>query len=257
MMGYGANIDALIEDASRRTGVPVETLRAFVSIESSGRPDAVTGSYRGLLQLSDNEFRRYGGQGNIFDPSANLNAGATKLKAESDRFAARYGRQPTADELYMLHQQGEGGAAAHMSNPSAPAWRNMASTAEGRQKGEGWARKAIWGNVPTDVRDRYGSVDNITSQQFMDLWRGKVSRFGGASAPAQAAIAPIHQTGVGRETPSGNGFSTPPEPTQVAEAMPSDRPANAFADHQPYQVEALNIAAPDNLPSFARRRSYV
>lgn len=258
-MQFSPQIEAMIADASRRTGVPVDTLRTFVRIESGGRPDVVTGSYRGLLQLSPQEFTRHGGSGNIMDPAANLQAGAAKIKAESERFASRYGRPPSAHELYMLHQQGEGGAAAHMSNPSAPAWQNMAVTAEGRQKGSGWARQAIWGNVPSDVRARFGSVDNISSQQFMDLWKDKVGRFGG-SPPSSGATptAPIHQSGFGRQPPSdGNGFADPaPAAPVMADTQRREPRPNAFEVPKPYQVQALSIDAPDDLPSYERRRSY-
>ena len=41
------------------------TMRAIRQIESGGNPNATTGSYKGLYQLSDGEFRRYGGQGSI------------------------------------------------------------------------------------------------------------------------------------------------------------------------------------------------
>jgi hypothetical protein len=172
-------IEDAIQRAARAQGVDPARLRAFVMIESGGNPNNRTGSYRGLLQLSPQEFSKHGGQGSIFDVDANLNAGAIKLKAESADFERRYGRPPTAGEVYLQHQQGVGGAAAHLANPEKPAWQNMYSTAEGRQKGPGWARQAIWGNVPSDVRKQYGSVDNITSGQFADLWNTKVARFGG------------------------------------------------------------------------------
>jgi len=47
------------------------TMRAIRQIESGGNPNATTGSYKGLYQLSDGEFRRYGGQGSIYDPAEN------------------------------------------------------------------------------------------------------------------------------------------------------------------------------------------
>jgi hypothetical protein len=45
-------------------------MRAIRGIESSGNPNAITGKYKGLYQLSDSEFSRYGGRGSIFDPAA-------------------------------------------------------------------------------------------------------------------------------------------------------------------------------------------
>jgi hypothetical protein len=177
---FSPALEAAIQQASEHHGVPTATLRAFAAIESSGNPKAITGKYYGVYQLSHSEFRKYGGRGNIFDVNENTEVAARKLRAESDVFAQRYGRAPTANELYMIHQQGVEGAAKHMANPDAPAWRNMHLTGEGRQRGAGWARLAIWGNVPTDQRPQFAAgVDSITSRQFMEMWARKMMRFGG------------------------------------------------------------------------------
>lgn len=181
---FAPDIDTTIETAARQHGVDSDLLRTFARIESGGRPDARTGSYKGLFQLSDDEFTRHGGSGDIFDPVANTNAAAIKLKAESADFARRYGHQPSAAELYMVHQQGVGGADRHFHNPDDLAWKNMAATAEGREKGERWAKRAIWGNVPDDMKARFGSVDNITSRDFLEMWKGKVERLGGGVSVA-------------------------------------------------------------------------
>src|SRR5512139_1071132 len=139
-------------------------LPRFVQIESGGNPNASTGSYSGLLQMGPDEIRQYGGNG--------LEQGTALLADRAAQFQQSYGRQPTPTELYLMHQQGVGGAAAHMANPDAPAWQNMYGTAEGQKKGEAWAKRAIWGNVPDDVKTNYpGGVDSLTSRQFMDLWR--------------------------------------------------------------------------------------
>lgn len=172
--------DELINRYSSAYGLDPAMMRAFMRVESGGDPNARTGSYRGLFQLGPSEFQRYGGGGNIYDAEANTRAAAAKLAAEVASYKRNYGRAPTAADLYLTHQQGEGGYAAHMANPSAPAWRNMYSTAEGQQKGPEWAKRAIWGNVPADVRAQYpGGVENMTSQQFTDLWRNKIARSGG------------------------------------------------------------------------------
>jgi hypothetical protein len=180
-MPWDTKVENAIGGAAQRFGVDPNLLKTFARIESGGRPNARTGSYKGLFQLSDSEFGKYGG-GNIYDPAANASAAAQKLARESAQFRAKYGRDPQPNDLYMIHQQGEGGYAAHTANPNAPAWQNMYSTAEGRQKGPGWAKQAIWGNVPSDVRAQYpGGVDSLTSQQFLDLWKAKVERLGGGS----------------------------------------------------------------------------
>lgn len=189
--GFAPAVNSAINAAAEKHGVDPALLQTFVRIESSGRPGAQTGSYKGLLQLSESEFRKHGGTGDIFDPVANADAGAAKVKAESAQFQEKYGRAPTALDLYLVHQQGEGGYEAHTARPGAPAWQNMASTGEGRQKGAKWAKQAIWGNIPEDMRDQFpGGVESVTSAQFMDVWKQKVDRFGGGdSAPEQPLYA--------------------------------------------------------------------
>jgi Transglycosylase SLT domain len=182
---FSPQLEGAIQRASERYSMPQSTLRAFAAIESGGNSRAKTGSYYGVYQLSHSEFRKYGGRGNIFDPKANTDIAARKLRSESDAFSRQYGRVPTATELYMVHQQGVGGAAMHMANPDWPAWLNMYLTDEGRRKGPEWARLAIWGNVPADQRAQFpGGVNSITSRQFMDMWETKMARFGGSARDA-------------------------------------------------------------------------
>ncbi len=90
--------------------------------------------------MGGDEASRYGGNG--------LDSGARMYADRANWFQNKYGRAPTPTELYLTNQQGQGGIAAHLSNPDAPAWQNMYSTGEGQQKGAGWAKKAIWGQRP-------------------------------------------------------------------------------------------------------------
>lgn len=223
-MAWDTRVEGAITGASQRFGVDPNLLRTFARIESGGRPNARTGSYKGLFQLSNSEFGKYGG-GNIYDPVANSNAAAQKLAGEAQGFKAKYGREPQPSDLYMIHQQGAGGYGAHVANPSAPAWQNMASTAEGRQKGAGWARQAIWGNVPSDVRAQYpGGVDSLTSQQFLDLWAQKVARMGGSNAPANhMAGNAINEVSNGAQNMAGPIGGMPSQGGPVPLTPPSGR----------------------------------
>lgn len=182
-------VGGIIAEAAKRLGYPADKIMAVVSVESSGNPDAHTprsaahpdGKYRGLGQLSAEEFAKYGNGGNILDPRANIEATIRSLQDKEAKFKADFGREPSATELYLAHQQGEGGLRAHLAHPDWPAYQSMYSTAEGRQKGEAWARAAIWGNVPQDVRAQYGNdVSNITSRDFINIWSNKLT---GGSIP--------------------------------------------------------------------------
>ena len=207
-MAFKRNVHEAITQAANEYGLDPTLLATFAQIESSGNPNAKTGSYRGLFQMSKSEFNKYGG-GDIYDPFDNSRRAAAKLKDESAAYEKKYGRPPSATDLYMIHQQGQGGYDAHVRNPDAPAWENMYSTGEGRSKGPGWAKRAIWGNVPADVRDRFGSVDDITSKDFLGLWDEKVQRIGGKSVPnspgQMMARAIKERFQVGKEDPSDIG----------------------------------------------------
>lgn len=171
-----------VDRAASIAGLDPSVLRGVIRIESSGDPTAVKGSYKGLGQLSDDQFQKYGG-GDIFNARDNLRATARKLADEAGEFEQKYGRLPTAAEMYLAHQQGAGGFAAHMANPDRPAWQNMLSTKEGQQKGEAWARAAIWGNIPDRDKARFGSVENVTSRQFTQLWEQNVDAATGSALP--------------------------------------------------------------------------
>ena len=118
------------------------------------------------------------------------------MKAEGDQFAHNFGRQPSGFDSYMIHQQGLAGYSSHLANPEAPAWQNMLSTGEGRQRGERWAKSAIWGNIPDQYKATFGNVDNVTSRDFINMWAAK---YGGG---AQPEFAPTGGINVG--TPSGS-----------------------------------------------------
>jgi hypothetical protein len=212
-----------------------EALRAIAQIESGGDPNAVTGSYKGLYQLSEPEFQRYGGQGSIFDPAENSRIAALKIADEGNQLAKALGRPVTDAEVYLAHQQGVGGATAHLSNPDQPAWKSMAGTGEGRQKGDDWARRAIWGNIPDQYKAQFGSVDNVTSGQFADMWRQRYGRASGQPMTQTASAAPT--------SPSSAPSQPAPQQPQAApnfapQAAPQAAPS-AFA-----QMPAMAQAPP-------------
>ena len=56
--------------------------------------------------------------------------------------------------------------------------RTWYPTGEGQEKGEAWARKAIWGNVPSDIKNKIkGGLRRSTSGQFIALWTERATGF--------------------------------------------------------------------------------
>jgi hypothetical protein len=153
---------AAAQSLSQQTGLPISTALSFASIESGMNPGAHSAgsSYYGLFQTKNGSL----------DPMVNAGQAAGTINTDISYFQARMGRMPTGAEAYFMHQQGDAGAFAHWNNPDAPAWQNF-------QNASGWSdsmsQKAIWGNVPTDMKGQFGGVGNVTSGDFWNMWQNK------------------------------------------------------------------------------------
>ena len=171
------NIRAEIEQAAMLFDLDMQMMKAFAEIESGYNPKTRTGSYKCLFQLSDSEFAKYW-QGDIYDIRDCSIAAARKFATEAAEFEKDVGRKATAAEIYCIHQQGYQGCAFHYAAPQQLAWKNMYLTRKGQEKGEAWARKAIWGNIPANLKNMIkGGVEALTSGQFLAIWTERVNRF--------------------------------------------------------------------------------
>jgi hypothetical protein len=162
-----------IKRASDAFGLDFSFMKAVAKIESNFNPKQRTGSYIGLFQLSKYEFKRYG-SGNITDPRDNSVAGAYKFATEALLFEYQTGRKATFSDLYLIHQQGWQGAAEHVSHPKRIAWKSMCATEEGKEKGERWCKRAIWGNTLPATKQAWKSVAKLTSSAFVGMWQQRV-----------------------------------------------------------------------------------
>jgi hypothetical protein len=171
----GTPIDE-IKRASDAFGLDSNFMKAVAKIESGFNPDQRTGSYIGLFQLSKYEFGKFG-FGEIRNPRDNAVAAAYKVITEGILFEWITHRKPGLSDLYLIHQQGWEGAAEHVSQPARLAWKSMCATSEGREKGERWCKRAIWGNTLPALKKTWKSVDNVTSEAFVGMWRARVADF--------------------------------------------------------------------------------
>jgi len=162
-----------IKRASDAFGLDFNFMKAVAKIESGFNPKQRTGSYIGLFQLSKSEFRQYG-SGSIIDARDNAVAGAYKFATEALLFEFGTGKKPTFSDLYLIHQQGWQGAAQHVSHPKRIAWKSMCATDEGKEKGERWCKRAIWGNTLPAIKHVWKSVDKLTSNAFVGMWQQRV-----------------------------------------------------------------------------------
>jgi hypothetical protein len=182
-----------IKRASDAFGLDFNFMKAVAKIESGFDPKQRTGSYIGLFQLSKHEFSKFG-SGDILNPRDNAVAAAYKVITEGILFQWVTGRKPDLNDLYLIHQQGWEGAAEHINQPDRIAWKSMCATSEGREKGEKWCRRAIWGNTLPSIKNVWKSVDKLTSEAFVGMWRERVAHFyskymatGAATAAAEPA----------------------------------------------------------------------
>lgn len=165
-----------IKRVSGVLGFDFTFMKTVAKIESGFNPKQRTGSYIGLFQLSKNEFEMYGA-GDILVPRDNTVAAALKFMTEAILFEMFTHRKPTLNDLYLIHQQGVDGAAEHVSHPNRLAWRSMCATDEGKEKGEKWCKRAIWGNTLPAVKRIWKNVNNVTSGAFVAMWQQRVSHF--------------------------------------------------------------------------------
>ncbi|TYL72052.1 transglycosylase SLT domain-containing protein [Bradyrhizobium cytisi] len=165
-----------IKRASDAFGLDFTFMKAVAKVESGFDPKQRTGSYIGLFQLSKYEFGKFG-SGDILNPRDNAVAAAYKIITEGILFEWVTHRKPDLNDLYLIHQQGWEGAAEHLSQPNRIAWKSMCASSEGREKGEKWCRRAIWGNTLPAVKGVWKSVEKLTSEAFVGMWRERVAYF--------------------------------------------------------------------------------
>lgn len=134
-------------------GLPQGYLGQVAQIESGGNPNAQNpnSSAGGMFQFLDSTAKQYGLTDKT-DPYASADA-AARLAADNQAYLRKVlGRDPTAGELYLAHQQGAAGAAQLLSNPNAPA-------------------SSVVGNSAVNLN---GGSPGMTAGQFADQWTGKV-----------------------------------------------------------------------------------
>ncbi|MEA3070306.1 MAG: hypothetical protein QOD29_1752, partial [Alphaproteobacteria bacterium] len=74
-----------IHEAASLYGLDLAMMMSIAKVESNFNPRARTGSYKGLFQLSDYEFKKYG-DGSIWDARDNARAAAHMLLVQAEKF---------------------------------------------------------------------------------------------------------------------------------------------------------------------------
>jgi hypothetical protein len=191
-----------IREAASLYGLELAMMMSIAKVESDFNPRVRTGSYKGLFQLSDYEFKKYG-DGSIWDARDNARAAAHMFLVQAEKFRWALGHYPDYAERYMVHQQGIQGAIEHYTHPERVAWQSMCATDEGLLKGEQWCRKCTFGNV-----------EKISSEDFVSLWTGRIdhlaNRFSVAEVGVSKSLRP--KSHARRPATAARGNLRPPRP---------------------------------------------
>lgn len=178
----------------------------LIQIESGGDPRASNGHNRGLGQFGPSEEKKYGlNNENWTDPGAQAAAITAERQDINKGLTSALGRAPTDGEAYLAHQQGLAGATALLSNPNEPAWKAIRPY----YKSDDIAKKAIYGNIPDGNPLKDTPIDQISAQQFSNMWTSRFAQGETRKYPQQAQA----------EASPQNEPQQPQHPNQVAENL--------------------------------------
>jgi hypothetical protein len=191
--------DAIAKAASAR-GVDPAYLTRLAKVETGGNVNATTplSSAGGPFQFIDATAKQYG-LNNRFDVNESADAAARLTLDNKAALTQALGREPTAGELYLAHQQGSGGAAKILTaDPHTP----------------------IENVIGFKAAANNGAVPGMTAGQFANKWTSRFADIGAqptATAQADPAALPVNAQ-------STQGYAIPGQPAPavqtVAQAMP-------------------------------------
>ena len=152
---FAQNVNTAIDQAAARHGVDRAALYRIAQMESGGNPQAKNprSSAGGLFQFIDSTASQYG-LADRFDPVQAADAGARLMRDNAAHLRRTLGRDPTAGELYLAHQQGAGGAEKLLRNPNRPASEV----------------------VGADAVRLNGGRPGMTAGEFAQLWIGRAEQ---------------------------------------------------------------------------------
>ena len=236
MENSAPNVGNAIDAAANQYGFNPAVLKGIASIESSWDPGSNRNKgtqYKGLFQIGKDEWKQYGGNGDIYNAADNANAAASMLRDHANWFNDSYGRQPTPGELYMMHLQGRGfvknGTMTNVAGNPYPGMRG-AQTPQSFQQG--------WSDTLARRMAPFGGGDSIGDGGQAVAKASQPAPFG----PAAGAAPPQDLSGA---VPGGLLGS-------MASAVPSGGATPAPTPPSAGAVAAATAALPDEATTKAK-----
>ena len=165
-----------IKRASDAFGLDFNFMKAVAKIESGFNPNQRTGSYIGLFQLSEYEFSKFG-FGQILQPPRQCRCG--RLQGHYRRHPVRVDHAPEAGLERSLPDPSAGLGRRRRAHQPARSHRLEIHVRHERRQGEG--REVVQtrdlGNTLPALKKAWKSVDKVTSEAFVGMWRARVAEF--------------------------------------------------------------------------------
>lgn len=169
---HNRHIQDMIVRQARVADIDPSLMLALVAIETGGtfdpRSHNASGA-AGLGQIMPENWKALGlNKQTVYDPLKNIQATIKMTKSNIAYFQRQTGRMPSAEELYLMHQQGAGGATAllrhaHTNTSAVDALKTLAVYRSGRRS----AVEAVRQNLPSQHR---GRAHTISASEFAGFW---------------------------------------------------------------------------------------
>jgi hypothetical protein len=217
----GASLGIDFTTLEAENGLPAGFLERTAFLESGGNPSAKNpdSSAGGLFQQIDDNARAYGVK-DRFDPVQSTD-GAVDFAVDNMRIlTTALGREPTAAELYLAHQQGGEGARRLLVNPNAKAVDVVGADAVRLNRGD---VNMTAGEFASLWLDKFNNAPTLNTTRGTPANANTVAEKAGPAVQRAVNNAPSAASTMAATTPAATAEVAPMEATAaLPEAIPTE-----------------------------------